>query len=227
MDIPKDSQYKLDRIFGFSSVHTIRETYLVAKRATAVQGCFVECGVASGGGSAPMALALLELNDQRDLHLFDSFEGLPHCGPKDGGQMGHHATEYFMDPNLPLEARLKTTKLSVGSLAQVQENFRKWQVERGNTLYHKGWFQHTIPGLNLAPIAFLRLDGDLYESTMTCLDHLYDQVAPGGYVWLDEWGMPDGIGGKQAIHDFFAARGQKVPEMEGVTDTGAGYWKIK
>jgi O-methyltransferase len=227
MDIfSADTRAKLNQIFGFSSVATIAETYVVARKALAVEGCFVECGVAGGGGSAPMALALVEAGDRRTLHLFDSFEGLPHCGPKDGGQMGHHATNYLMDPLLPESERLKTTNISVGTLAQVQENMKKWQVDAANISYHKGWFQHTLPGLKLAPIAFLRLDGDLYESTMCCLDNLYDQVAPGGYVWLDEWGMPEGIGGKQAIKDFFHKRGVQFPTFEGVTDTGAGYWKV-
>lgn len=226
MNVPSESEAILSRIFGFSSVATIRETYLVAKRALEVHGCFVECGVATGGGAAPMALALVETNDQRPLHLFDSFEGLPHCGPKDKGQMGHPPGNYLLDPELPLEQRLVTTNISSGSIEQVQNNFRAWGVASANAFYHKGWFQHTLPGKNLAPIAFLRLDGDLYESTMCCLDNLYHQVAPGGYVWLDEWGMPDGIGGKQAIHDFFEKRGEPFPLFSGLTDTGAGYWQV-
>lgn len=228
MEISQNSQRILRNIFGFSSVATIRETFLVARRALAVEGCFVECGVASGGGSAPMALALKEADDPRALHLFDSFEGLPHCGPNDGGQMGHGSglDNWIIDPSLPESERLKPTGISVGSVEQVTKNLKMWEVWRDNVHFHQGWFQHTLPGKRLAPIAFLRLDGDLYESTMCCLENLYDQVAPGGYVWLDEWGMPDHIGGKQAIHDFFRTKRQKLPDMLGVTDTGAGYWKI-
>jgi O-methyltransferase len=225
MEINPHTQTKLSAIFGFSSVQTIRTTYLVAREALAVDGCFVECGVASGGGCAPMALALVEAGDQRKIHLFDSFEGLPHCGPKDFGQMGHEPGNYLMDPNLPVEDRLKTTNLSVGSVDQVTHNMKMWGVDAANFEYHKGWFQHTLPGTWLAPIAFLRLDGDLYESTMCCLNHLYDQVTAGGYVWLDEWGMPEGLGGKLAVRDFFKERNQPMPEMLGVTDTGAGYWR--
>jgi hypothetical protein len=172
MEISPQTQSKLSAIFGFSSNQTIRETYLVARQALSVDGCFVECGVASGGGCAPMALALIEVGDRRKIHLFDSFEGLPHCGPKDMGQMGHEPGNYLMDPNLPEEERLKTTNLSVGSVEQVTNNMKMWGVQDANFEYHKGWFQHTLPGLQLAPIAFLRLDGDLYESTMCCLTQL-------------------------------------------------------
>jgi O-methyltransferase len=228
MEIPQTSLKALANVVGFSSNQTIRATYDVARLARAVEGCFVECGVATGGGSAPMALALREANDQRVLHMFDSFEGLPHCGPLDGGQMGHGGglNNWIIDPSLPEQDRLKATGISVGTTTQITENLNKWGCMCANIKFHKGWFQHTLPGMSLRPIAFLRLDGDLYESTMCCLNHLYDQVAPGGYVWLDEWGMPDGLGGKLAIYDFFKARGQAVPTMLGVTDTGAGYWKV-
>jgi hypothetical protein len=228
MEIPQSSLSALAKVVGFSSNQTIRATYDVARLARAVDGCFVECGVATGGGAAPMALALREAGDNRVLHLFDSFEGLPHCGPKDGGQMGHGGglDNWIIDPNLPESARLKPTGISIGTIQQIKENLSKWDCECASIQFHKGWFQHTLPGLKLKPIAFLRLDGDLYESTMCCLENLYDQVAPGGYVWLDEWGMPDHIGGKQALFDFLKARGQTSIDMLGVTDTGAGYWRI-
>jgi O-methyltransferase len=228
MEIPQNSQRILRNIFGFSSVSTIRETYLVARQALALEGCFVECGVASGGGSAPMLLVLKEAGDSRAIHLFDSFEGLPHCGPKDGGQMGHGGglNNWIVDPNLPESERLKPVGISVGSVDQVTNNLKMWEVWRDGIHFHKGWFQHTLPGLKLAPIAFLRLDGDLYESTMCCLENLYDQVAPGGFVWLDELGMPENLGGHLAMKDFFAKRGQPVPVPISITDTGAGYWRV-
>jgi O-methyltransferase len=228
MEIPQASLRALSNVVGFSSVATIRKTYEVARMARAVPGCFVECGVATGGGSAPMALALREADDGRVLHLFDSFEGLPFCGVHDGGQMGHGPglDNWIRDPKLPERQRLDPTGISKGTIEQIQENFKKWGCECANVQFHKGWFQDTVPGIKLAPIAFLRLDGDLYESTMCCLDHLYDQVAPGGYVWLDEWGMPEAIGGKKAIIDFFAKRNEPLPTMLETTDTGAGYWKV-
>jgi O-methyltransferase len=214
----------LGMICGFSSSQTIRTTYLVAKKAAAIQGCFAECGVATGGSAAAMALALLELEDNRPLHLFDSFEGLPYCGPEDKGQIGHVPGNYLMDPSLPVRDRLKSTGISRGTVDQVLSNFRMWGVDGANVVTHKGWFQDTLPGMQIAPVAFLRFDGDLYESTTCCLEHLYDQVATGGYVWLDEWGMPEGLGGKKAFFDFFAARNQPAPAMLETTDTGAGYW---
>jgi O-methyltransferase len=227
MDIQPDTRKKLDLVVAFSSNETIRTTYLVARKALEIRGCFVECGVATGGGSAPMAIALVERVDNRTLHMFDSFEGLPQCGVNDHGQMGLGGglNNWIVDPNLPVEERLKATGISIGTIDQIKENFGKWGCASAVVEFHKGWFQHTLPGLNLAPIAFLRLDGDLYESTMCCLDHLYDQVAPGGYIWLDELGMPPEIGGHKAMTDFFKKRGLNKPTILETTDTGAGYWR--
>lgn len=216
---------RLRAIFGFSSVDTIRLTYVVAKQAMDVEGCFAECGVAGGGGSAPMALALMEYGDGRPLHLFDSFQGLPFCGVHDKGQIGHEPGNYLIDPNLPESERLRSTNISAHTVIQVRENLKKWGVERPNNIFHEGWFQHTLPGIQLAPIAMLRLDGDLYESTMCCLDHLYDQVATGGYVWLDEGGMPETLGGHLAYRHFFEKRSQPIPTIIGQSDTGAFYWR--
>lgn len=218
-------QQSLNVISGFSSRQTIMKTYEVARAALAVPGCFVECGVATGGGSGPMALALLEANDQRPLHLFDSFEGLPFCGPKDFSQIGDPSGKFLMDPNLPERERLKPTGIAMGTIPQIEWNFKSWGVWRPNIHFHKGWVQDTLPGKNLAPIAFLRLDVDLYESTMCCLDQLFDQVPSGGYIWLDEFGMPENLGGHWAWRDFMEKRGLPPALQLERTDTGAGYWR--
>ncbi len=49
-----------------------------------IPGAFVECGVWRGGSAAIMGLAMKSRGENRDLHLFDSFEGLPEPGPEDG-----------------------------------------------------------------------------------------------------------------------------------------------
>jgi O-methyltransferase len=225
-DLTETSKIVLPNIVGFSSQKTIQITYQVARLAIQAEGCFAECGVATGGGAAPMGLALMELEDPRPLHLFDSFEGLPHCGIEDHGQIGHEQGNYFIDPNLPLRERLKPTGISKGTEQQIRENFKKWGVNNVNLHFHKGWFQDTLPTANIGEIAFLRLDGDLYESTMCCLECLYPQVSVGGYVWLDEFGMPHDLGGHKAFYDYFQKNPQfKKPVLAAPTDTGASYWQ--
>ena len=69
---------------------------------------------------------------------------------------------------------------------------------------HKGWFEDTLPTFSAPPIAVLRIDGDWYESTMTCLSALWDAVVPGGLVLLDDYGSWEGC--TKAMHDFLSER---------------------
>lgn len=69
----------------------------------------------------------------------------------------------------------------------------------------KGWSNYTIPTFTPnEPIAILRLDGDWYESIMICLVHLFDKVAPGGVIILDDYHAWDGY--RKATHDFLSQR---------------------
>ena len=73
-----------------------------------------------------------------------------------------------------------------------------------NPEIHQGWFQTTVPQFarDAAPIALLRLDGDWYESTMTCLEHLFPLVVSGGVVIVDDYGTWDGC--SRAVHRYLA-----------------------
>ena len=55
--------------------------------------------------------------------------------------------------------------------------------------FHVGWFQNTVPvdAGKLGPIALLRLDGDWYDSTKVCLEHLYPLLSRGGIVIMDDY----------------------------------------
>ena len=68
-----------------------------------------------------------------------------------------------------------------------------------------GWFHETLTTFTLPePIALLRLDADWYDSTMVCLENLFDRVAPGGLVVLDDYFAWDGC--SRALHDFLSRR---------------------
>ncbi len=54
----------------------------------------------------------------------------------------------------------------------------------------------------------LRLDGDLYESTMDVLSNLYPQLSPGGWLIIDDFSIP---ACEQAVHDYRAANGITEP----------------
>lgn len=66
----------------------------------------------------------------------------------------------------------------------------------------------SLPAVPIERIAVLRLDGDMYESTMDGLNHLYDKLSPGGIVIID-----DNVLGycRQAVHDY--------RKLEGITES--------
>merc|ERR1711862_469887 len=85
----------------------------------------------------------------------------------------------------------------------VADNFRRFGLYDNQVKFLKGFFSDTLPKAKdhgLTQIALLRVDGDLYSSTMDVLTNLYDKVAPGGYIIFDDYPLPQSA---EAIHDFF------------------------
>lgn len=165
-----------------------------------VAGDFVECGVWKGGSVGIMALAHLHgnKNPYRTLHLFDSFEGLPQPESKVDG---HKAMEFARTTN----------DMNVGPLA---DNKRLLESEigypKGLLNYHVGWFKDTLPKIapTSGPISLLRLDGDWYDSTKICLEHLYSKVVRGGVVVIDDYGHWEGC--RKAVDEFLLRLGEPV-----------------
>jgi O-methyltransferase len=168
-----------------------------------LEGCVVECGVWRGGMIAGLATLL---GQHRDYFLFDSFEGLPPAKQIDGEsallwQANTGGDGYLDNCSAPPEFANEAMRLA------------------GATSFSliKGWFNETVPVFKpSSPIALLRLDGDWYESTMVCLSHLFDQVAPGGIVILDDYYTWDGC--TRALHDFLSRRSavERVQSFGGV-----------
>lgn len=157
-----------------------------------VSGDIVECGTARGGSAALMGLALKRAGDPRRMWVFDTFEGLPEANANDPDY--EHARHY--------------TGTCRGELAEVSELFgRLGLLER--TTFVKGLFQDTLPQTSTGAISVLHLDGDWYDSVMVCLEHLYDQVSPGGIIQIDDYGY--WAGARKAVEDFFRRRGIAPP----------------
>lgn len=173
-----------------------------------VPGDLVETGVWRGGASIMMrgVLSAYKVKD-RKVWLADSFEGLPAPNPE----------EYPADEG---EVFHKYEELSV-SLEQVKRNFEVYGLLDDQVMFLKGWFKDTLPSAPIKKLALLRLDGDLYESTIQALEALYDKLSVGGYVIVDDYHVVKGC--KEAVHDFCSVRGfsPKLREIDGV----GVYWK--
>ena len=166
-----------------------------------VPGAFVECGVAAGGMAGCFAKAMLTAGDLRPFHLFDSFVGIPIAGPRDDCQPG--IGPKIADDQAPLRERLRPSGIGPAtSVEQVKTQMHVYGLDDVEWIYHEGWFQDTLPtdAAALGPIALLHLDGDLYESTLPCLEWLWPLVSPGGTVLVDDYAL---TGPRLAVEDYF------------------------
>jgi len=150
-----------------------------------VAGDFIETGVWRGGACifAATILKMLEITDRR-VWVCDSFSGLPKPDPKysqDAGDIHHTIPELAI------------------SLESVRANFEKFDLLSDQVHFVPGWFCDTLPGLKNETFSILRLDGDMYSSTTDALENLYPRLSPGGYVIIDDWGLPPC---RQAVNDY-------------------------
>lgn len=166
-------------------------------------GCVVECGVWRGGMAAGIATVL---GPDRDYFLFDSFEGLPDAKPIDG--------------TAALNWQKNTTAPGYHDNCTADESFAREAMTKAGlpraTLV-KGWFENTLPGFTPpSPIALLRLDGDWYESTITCLENLFPHVINDGLILIDDYYTWDGC--SRAVHDYLSrhSRCERIASQDGV-----------
>mgnify|MGYP002640379097 CR=1 FL=1 len=186
-----------------SSIETVEEED--------IPGDVVETGVWRGGAMIYACAVLDALGlpaEDRKVWLCDSFEGLPPPDtdkwPQDTGSTRH------------LRENFKV------SLEEVLANFNRFRVPLERAEFLKGWFEDTIPGpLADRDIAILRLDGDMYGSTMHVLRSLYDRVTPGGFIIIDDWTASKET--KLAVQDFWKERGVQ-PDVTKV-DWTCVFWR--
>ena len=106
------------------------------------------------------------------------------------------------------------------SRPEVEANFRAYGLLDERVRFLEGWFADTLPSAPIERLAVLRLDGDLYASTMQALDALYDRLSVGGYVIIDDFSLPTC---RRAVEDFRRARTIADP-IEAIDWTGV-FWR--
>jgi hypothetical protein len=165
-----------------------------------VGGSIVECGVWRGGSMQAVAHTLLARGaTDRDLHLFDTFAGMPPPAEADRRHDGTPAAEL-------LTTHPKTAAVwAVASLEDVREGMQDTGYPAERVHFHPGLVEETIPAEAPDRIAILRLDTDWYESTRHELEHLYDRVPSGGVVVFDDYGYWQGA--RQAVDEFVERTG--------------------
>ena len=167
-----------------------------------IDGAFVECGVWRGGSMMAAALALSG-NTNRELYLFDTFDGLPPPGDLDVDFNGVSAAE--LTANDPSRVGPIT---AVAHLDEVRRNMTSTGYPDSQVHYIEGMVEDTIPELAPEQIALLRLDTDWYESTRHELLHLFPRVVSGGVLIVDDYGHWKGA--RQAVDDYLDATGIRL-----------------
>ena len=139
--------------------------------------------------------------------LADSFSGVPEPD----------AARYPLDGFSDLHNQVG---LAV-SREEVEANFRRYGLLDDQVRFVEGWFEQTLPTLVGHTWSLIRLDGDLYQSTIEGLENLYSGLSPGGYCIVDDYGTYPAC--RQAVSDFRDKHKIDEPIVD-IDDYGA-FWR--
>lgn len=173
-------------------------------------GAIVECGVWRGGSMMAAAWALLRRGDYtRDLHLFDTFDGMTAPEDRDFNiATGEAAAARLMRPSPVPALRETLTGTLRATLTEVKQALATVPYPPSRVHYIEGPVEQTLPSYAPRQISVLRLDTDWYSSTKWELDHLYPRLVNGGVLIIDDYGVWNGS--KQATDEFLCASGARL-----------------
>jgi O-methyltransferase len=194
------------------------ETMIGMQRLTSLQRCvetvlaedipgdLIECGVWRGGACILMRAVLAAYGDEtRCVWVADSFAGVP---PPD-------TANYKADKGVLMRFDIAAPMLAV-SKSDVKKNFERYGLLDEQVRFLPGWFKDTLSDAPIDQLAVLRIDGDLYESTIQALDALYPRLSPGGFCIIDDYLIK---ACRQAVTDY---RSQHSINAEIVDIDGSG-----
>ena len=175
--------------------------YVVARD---LPGAFVECGVWRGGSVLAMIGTLQELGvDDREIYLFDTFEGMTEPTEHDFSAHDGAALDHWRSAQ---DRGERPWNEVFGSQAFAEAAVRETVTATGypEDRLHlvPGPVEDTVPGAAPDDIALLRLDTDWYESTRHELEHLFPRLVAGGVLVIDDYGHWEGA--RRAVDEYFA-----------------------
>jgi O-methyltransferase len=118
-------------------------------------------------------------DETRTVWAADSFAGLPARGTT------HYAEDDTDRTDWAAEAWLAV------SLDEVTRTFERYGLLDDRVRFLPGWFHETLAEAPIDELALMRLDGDMYGSTMDALQLLYPRLSVGGYVIIDDYYLPN------------------------------------
>ena len=215
-DVSPDDKRILELIRPFTMTSVERQIALIhATRYVArdrIEGAIAECGVWRGGSMMAVAAALLsEGVSDRDLYLYDTFEGMTAPTAADKCHDGTPAA------TMKEQEEKSGERWCYASVEEVRRNLRSTGYPENRVHFVPGKVEETIPKTLPGNLALLRLDTDWYESTKHELIHLYPLLASNGILIIDDYGYWQGA--RKAVDEYFAEHGLRL-YLHRVDDTG-------
>jgi len=196
-----------------TNVEQRMNTYHLASQVLAynVPGDFVELGCHAGKCAVLLQKIIDYYDPNRSLHVYDSFEGIPEPTTRDGN------TATFYKGQMAVNQQ------------QLLDNFKK--VGLKPPLIHAGWFKDTLPTELPQRISFAHLDGDLYDSIMVSLEHVYPRLFKGAICLIDDYCDPSVYDGwnelpgvKQACDEFLIDKPEQISVLY-ASEYSHGYFR--
>lgn len=203
----KDWPIDADSMIGYKRLTNIQDCVTDVLH-NKIEGDLIETGVWRGGAVIFMRAILKAYNcTNRIVWAADSFDGLPM--PNENKYVADKEDKHYTYDELKV------------SLETVKENFKKYDLLDEQVQFLKGWFKDTLPNAPINKLAIIRLDGDMYESTMDGLSNLYPKLSKGGFIIIDDWGAVEGC--KLAVMDY--RRQNNISEEIIPIDMDGVFWK--
>ncbi len=188
------------RAFSMLSADRLANLLVLAQEIEArkLSGDMIECGSCRGGSGAVLAYVVKKARWKRKIWLLDSFAGHPKPKKRRG-----------VDTKLMKEwaGTMVASKQDVVKALKTVDSYEPAKVKIVG-----GWFQESVPKLKLKELSLVHIDADWYESTVYCLNELFDKLVPRGFVVVDDYAGGDFPGVAQAVNEFFAKRQRQIAE---------------
>jgi O-methyltransferase len=178
-------------IWGGGSMSEAYNLYALTKNTNKLEGDIAEVGVWKGGQSTIIA----EAKGDKNLHLFDSFEGFDENECKNKNELEELKKEQLYSFKIDVE--------------KVREHFSKYP----NVFIYKGWFPKTAKPVKNKKFCFVNLDVNLYKSQMDCLKFFYPRMVQGGIIIIHDYTILPEI--RKSFDEFFKDKPEPVIELSG------------
>ena len=217
------------------TLNPISNIYLILNKINKhrhLLGNYVECGTFRGSTLLSAAQFCEQNNINTKLVGIDTFGGFPNKDFYNPLDLPEYFETLFKDQKITEshfnKAKLRTNNFTSTShlesnyFLNVEEVFANCNKYKNIELI-RGTFEDITPIYN-EPISVLHLDGDLYDSYITCLTNLYNNIIPGGCVIFDEYYSHKYPGARVAVDEFFLGKENEGHFEKYITSEGHERW---